>query len=154
MQEYIIPPRKTPKNDSEYFEILCQSVFQAGFSWEVVRKKWPDFRKAFHRFNVKKVAAMQSRELLSLLKNPRIIRNAAKIAAVKENARVVQELQYEYGSFGKFVRSLRTYPYEERRKILGKKFRWIGPTGAFHFFWCVKEEVPEWEDRNRSEWIT
>ncbi len=149
MYEYIIPPRKTPQNDNEYFEILCQSVFQAGFSWEVVRGKWPDFRKAFRNFTIDKVAAMKSKELLSLLENPRIIRNAAKIAAVKENALVIQEIQREYGSLGKFVRSLRKHSYEKRRKILAKKFRWIGPTGAFHFFWCVNEEVPEWEDRNR-----
>jgi DNA-3-methyladenine glycosylase I len=149
MYEYIIPPRKTPQNDNEYFEILCQSVFQAGFSWEVVRGKWSDFRKAFHNFNIDKVAAMKGRELLSLLENPRIIRNAAKIAAVKENALLIQEIQQEYGSLRKFVCSLRKHSYEKRRKILAKNFRWIGPTGAFHFFWCVNEEVPEWEDRNR-----
>ena len=64
-----------------------------------------------------------------------------------ENARVFQNLQKEYGSFRNFMKSIRRFSYPKRRGILAKTFRWIGPTGAFHFFWCVGEEVPEWEER-------
>ncbi|MDP3727576.1 MAG: DNA-3-methyladenine glycosylase I [bacterium] len=149
MYEYHIPPRKRPKNDDGYLEILAQSVFQAGFSWEVVRRKWPNFRKAFHQFKIERVARMTPRDVARLMRDPGVIRNSAKILAVIENVRIMQRLQREYGSFANFIKSIRTQPYARRRAILGKIFRWIGPTGAFHFFWCVGEQVPEWEDRNR-----
>lgn len=149
MYPYHIPPRRRPKSDDGYFEILAQSVFQAGFSWEVVRSKWPNFRKAFHRFKIERVAHMLPRDVARLMRDPRIVRNSAKIMAVIENARIVRGLQKEHGSFKNFITSIRKLPYAKRRAILGKTFRWIGPTGAFHFFWCVGERVPEWEDRNR-----
>ena len=149
MYDFVVPPRQKPKTDDAYYEILCQSVFQAGFSWEVVRNKWPNFQKAFHNFQIDKVAALKTQDVGRLLKDPGIIRNTQKIMAVIENAHIVLQIQKEHGSFRKFIVSLRKLPYEKRRKILSNTFAWIGPTGAFHFFWSVGEDVPEWEDRNR-----
>ncbi|RJQ36704.1 DNA-3-methyladenine glycosylase I [Candidatus Parcubacteria bacterium] len=149
MYDYYIPTPKRPKDDNGYLEALAQSVFQAGFSWEVVRNKWPHFRKAFHNFNVQKVAKMGARDVLRLLADPGIIRNGAKIRGTIENARIIQGLQKEHGSFAAFIRSIRKLPYAKRRAILVKTFRWIGPTGAFHFFYIVGEDVPEWEERRR-----
>ena len=149
MYSYHIPKQRRPKSDSGYFEILAQSVFQAGFSWEVVRRKWPNFRKAFHTFSVAKVARMDSRDVARLMRDSGIIRNAAKITAVIQNARVIERIQKEQGSLKHFVVSLRRLPYAKRRAALGKTFRWVGPTGAFHFFWCVGEKVPEWEARKQ-----
>ncbi len=149
MYDYHIPPQRRPKSDDGYLEILSQSVFQAGFSWEVVRSKWPNFRKAFYGFRVAAVARMTPRDVTRLMQDPGIIRNSAKIMAVMENARIMQGLQKEHGSFKNFIQSIRRLPYAKRRSILGRTFCWIGPTGAFHFFWCVGEQVPEWADRNR-----
>lgn len=149
MYSYRIPLRKRPKSDDGYLEILAQSVFQAGFSWGVVRAKWPNFRKSFHGFRVSKVARMTSRDVARLMRDSGIIRNGAKIMAVIENARIMQGLQKEHGSFKNFIQSVRKFSYAKRRAILAKTFRWIGPTGAYHFFWCVGEDVPEWEERRR-----
>jgi DNA-3-methyladenine glycosylase I len=149
MYDPIVPPRQKPKTDDGHFEILCQSVFQAGFSWKVVRNKWPNFQKAFLHFNIKKVAAFKTQDVTRLTKDAGIIRNTQKIMAVIENAHIALKIQKEYGSFKKFILSLRKLPYEERRKILSDTFPWVGPTGAFHFFWSIGEEVPKWEDRNR-----
>lgn len=151
MYDYIIPPRRRPRDDNGYFEILCQGVFQAGFPWKIVQGKWPNFQKAFYRFHVDKVAQMKLRDVERLLKDPGIIRNTAKIIAVVENARIFQNIQKEHGSFKSFLASFRKLSYPKRRDILAKTFRWIGPTGAFHFFWCTLEKVPEWEERNQLE---
>jgi DNA-3-methyladenine glycosylase I len=149
MYQYHVSTPKRPKSDDGYFEILAQSVFQAGFSWEVVRRKWPNFRKAFYGFRVHKVVRMTPRDVARLMRDSSIIRNSAKIMAVVENAMIIQGIQKEYGSFKKFIESIRKLSYVKRRGVLAKTFRWIGPTGAYHFFWCVGEDVPEWEDRNR-----
>lgn len=147
MYSYHIPLRRRPKSDDGYLEVLAQSVFQAGFSWEVVRRKWPNFRKAFHNFKIGRVARMTPRDVARLMRDQGIIRNSAKIMAVIENARIIRELRREHGTFGDFIRSIRKQPYARRRAVLAKTFHWIGPTGAYHFFWCVGESVPEWGER-------
>jgi len=147
MYDYHIPPRRRPKSDDGYLEILAQSVFQAGFSWDVVRRKWPNFRRVFHRFNIRRVAKMGPSDVAKLMRDASIIRNGEKLRAVIENARVIERLQKEHGSFRNFIQSIRKLPYAKRRAVLAKTFRWIGPTGAFHFFWCVGEKVPEWVER-------
>lgn len=150
MYQYHIPPRRRPKDDNGYFEILAQSVFQAGFSWEVVRRKWPRFRAAFDKFIIDKVARFSPRDVARLMRDEGLIRNSAKMIAVIENARIILRLQKEHGSFKAFVLSLRKLPsYAKRRSAFAKIFGWIGPTGAYHFFWRVGEKVPEWEERNQ-----
>ena len=51
-----IPPRIKPENDSGYFEQLTKAVFQSGFSWAVIRDKWPNFVRAFDGFSLDSVA--------------------------------------------------------------------------------------------------
>ena len=45
--DIIIPPKRKPNSDSGYFEILSKAVFQAGFSWKIVERKWVPIREAF-----------------------------------------------------------------------------------------------------------
>jgi 3-methyladenine DNA glycosylase Tag len=54
---YEIPPRKKPTDDNDYFEELTKAIFQAGFSWRVIRDKWPGFQRAFDRFDIATVAS-------------------------------------------------------------------------------------------------
>ncbi len=86
-------------DDRELFEMLILEGAQAGLSWETVLKKREGYRKAFHGFDIAKVAAMQDDELEALRGNPDIIRNKLKIYSARKNARVFMEMQQEFGSF-------------------------------------------------------
>eukprot|EP01034_Spumella_vulgaris_P006635 gene6635-8440_t len=44
-------------DDNELFGRLLMEINQAGLSWETILKKEAGFRKAYHNFNLKKVAA-------------------------------------------------------------------------------------------------
>lgn len=90
-------------DDRHLFEMLILEGVQAGLSWEIVLKKRPAFRKAFHRFNPAKVAAMTDEELEEQLLNPEIIRNRLKIFAARKNALVFLKIQQEFGSFDRYV---------------------------------------------------
>ncbi|MFQ5855361.1 MAG: DNA-3-methyladenine glycosylase I [Anaerolineae bacterium] len=149
MLSYAIPPRQKPANDNGYFEQLTKAVFQAGFSWKVVNNKWPDFQRAFDGFDIDKVAAYDDRDMDRLLRDEGIVRNGRKIAATIENAREFQRIIDEHGSFHAYLRSTDDWSYAQRRKELAKRFKNFGPTGVFTFLWCVDEEVPDWEDRNK-----
>ena len=144
-----VPPRIKPKGDSGYFQQLTRAVFQSGFSWAVIRDKWPNFVQAFDGFSVDAVADYGDGDLERLLSDPGIVRNGRKIVATIENARTIQHLAQTHGSFHNYLRSLDNLTYAEKRKELTKQFRNLGPTGVFVFLWCVDEPVPSWEERNK-----
>jgi 3-methyladenine DNA glycosylase Tag len=142
-----IPPRVTPADENGYFEQMTKAIFQAGFSWQVVNDKWPDFQRAFDGFQVGRVAAYGPEDVDRLLSDPGIVRNGRKIEATIANAVQFQAIRREFGSFAGYLRSLDLVPYRERQKLLSKRFKNLGRTGVFVFLWCVNEEVPDWEDR-------
>lgn len=143
-----IPSRAKPASDDGYLEMLTKAVFQAGFSWTVIRDKWPNFQEAFDGFDVGRVAAYEEEDIERLLRDAGIVRNGRKIVATVENARTVQRLSHEHGSFHSYLRSLDGLPYSQRRRTLTGIFKNLGPTGVFVFLHTVDEEVPSWDDRN------
>ena len=48
------------EDDNELFCRLVLEINQAGLSWTTILKKQESFRKAYHRFNIKKVAGYPS----------------------------------------------------------------------------------------------
>lgn len=85
------------------FEFLLLDSFQAGVSWSVVLNKRENFRKAFHNFDPKRIAAYKQRDIDRLLADPGIIRNRLKILSAINNARHFLEVQIEFGSFDKYI---------------------------------------------------
>ena len=144
-----VPARRMPADDNGYLEELTKAVFRAGFSWKVVHDRWPGFQSAFDGFDIDQVAAYDERDLDRLLSDERIVRNGRKIEATIYSARSMKELIEEHGSFRAYLRSLDELSYRERRRILSKRFKNLGPTGVFTFLYSVDEEVPNWEDRSK-----
>lgn len=144
---YEIPPRKRPSGDDGYFEELTKAIFQAGFSWRVIRDKWPSFQVAFDSFDLATVAGYSQPDIERLVNDAGIVRNRRKIEATIHNARVMWDLSQEHGSFYAYLRSLDSLDYAGRRTELTRRFKNLGPTGAFVFLWCVDEKVPDWEER-------
>ena len=86
-------------DDRLLFENLILEGAQAGLSWETVLRKREGYRRAFHGFDVARVAAMSDEELEALREDASIIRNKLKIYSTRKNAMVFLEMQKEYGSF-------------------------------------------------------
>ena len=80
------------EGENELFEKLALEAFQAGLSWITILKRRQGFRKAFHNFNIRKVAKMTDKDIERLMQNEGIIRNRAKIQATISNARLILEL--------------------------------------------------------------
>ncbi len=142
-----IPPRNRPESDSGYLEELTKAVFQVGFSWRVIRDKWPRFRDAFDGFDVASVAGYAEPDLERLLADRGIVRNRRKIEATIQNARTMWNLIQQHGSFHAYLRTLDGLEYPRRRGELCRRFKGVGPTAVFVFLWCVAEDVPDWEER-------
>ena len=144
--QYEVPPRAVPADNAGYLEKITQAVFQAGFSWQVIRNKWPGFQQAFHQFDVGEVAAFTPVDVERLLEDKGIVRNGRKIEATIKNARIFQELIASHGSFQAYLRTMDGQPYAQRSKQLCKQFKFMGPMGAYFFFWSVGEDVPEYHE--------
>jgi DNA-3-methyladenine glycosylase I len=77
------------EGENELFEQLALEAFQAGLSWITILKRREGFRKAFHGFNIQKVAKMTEKDTERLMKDEGIIRNRAKINATIQNAKLI-----------------------------------------------------------------
>ena len=90
-------------SDRALFEFLILEGAQAGLSWSTILKKRPAYRKAFDRFQPRKVAAYGDEKIASLLADAGIVRNRLKIHAAVRNARAFLAIQKEFGSFDRYI---------------------------------------------------
>ena len=90
-------------DDRQLFGKLILDGFQAGLSWSTILNKRAAYRKAFARFDPRKVAKFGAAEKRALMANEGIVRNRLKIDSAIRNARVFLEIQREFGSFDSHV---------------------------------------------------
>jgi DNA-3-methyladenine glycosylase I len=90
-------------DDRMLFEMLILEGAQAGLSWETILNKRAAYRRAFDRFDPRKVARYDARKVRALLADAGIVRNRLKIAAAITNARAFLAVQNERGSFDAFI---------------------------------------------------
>ena len=89
--------------DDRVLAEMAKRVFSAGFAWSVIEAKWPGFEEAFLGFEPATLSFQPDEFWEALTRDTRIVRNAAKIMAVRDNARFVREIAKEHGSFGAFL---------------------------------------------------
>lgn len=106
-------------DDRKFFELLLLEGAQAGLSWLTILKKRENYRKAFDRFDPRKIARYDSKKTRELLQNEGIIRNRLKIESAIENARVFLTVQKEFGTFDRYLWQFIGYkPKQNRWKAL------------------------------------
>jgi DNA-3-methyladenine glycosylase I len=134
-------------DESAMFEALTLGVFEAGLSWSIVFGKRDAFRKAFHDFDVAKVAAMTDRDVDRLLQNPSIIRNRAKIQSTVDNARAMMSASPSLPTLAKSYEETRkrtprsvadlpsSTPQAEAlaKQLKAQGYRFVGPTSVYAF---------------------
>jgi DNA-3-methyladenine glycosylase I len=113
-------------DDNLLFERLCLEINQAGLNWSIILGKKDNFHNAFHKFNIKKVASYNEKEIERLLSDPGIIRNKLKITSVIENAKRILMLQKEHGSFENWLNKNHPKSLEEWVKLFKSQFRFTG----------------------------
>src|SRR6185503_16201233 len=90
-------------DDRRLFELLVLEGAQAGLSWRTILEKRAGYRRAFDRFDARKIARYDARKVASLLKDAGIVRNRLKVEAAIHNARAYLEAKREFGSFDAFI---------------------------------------------------
>ncbi len=129
-------PLHGPYHDREYgfpladddllFERLVLEINQAGLSWRTILQKRQGFRGAYAGFRVAEVARFGAGDKARLLADAGIIRNRLKVEAAIANARRIQELQAEFGSFKAWLDGHHPRPLEAWTKLFRATFRFTG----------------------------
>jgi DNA-3-methyladenine glycosylase I len=123
-------------DDRKLFEFLVLEGAQAGLSWETILRKRAAYRKAFDRFDPKKVARYTARDVARLMRDEGIVRNRAKIGAAIDNAKAFGLVKQERGTFDAYVWSF-TDPVALSKDLARRGFRFVGPTIVESFMEAV-----------------
>jgi DNA-3-methyladenine glycosylase I len=121
-EEYGFPSRE----EGVLFERLVLEINQAGLSWLTILKKRDAFRAAFAGWEVDRVAGFGEKDVARLLADSGIIRNRLKIDAAIRNARAVQEIRREHGSFAAWIDAYHPLSKEEWVKLFKRRFAFMG----------------------------
>jgi DNA-3-methyladenine glycosylase I len=155
------------ENDNDLFARLVLEINQAGLSWTTILNKKENFFKAFDDFDIQKVARYTDKKIEHLLQDAGIIRNRLKIEATIDNAKKIQALQKEFGSFKNWLDSHHPLSKDEWVKLFKKTFRFTGgeivneflqSTGYLpgaHIATCpiykvVLKHKPAWAQKNKK----
>ena len=116
------------EDDHLLFERLILEINQAGLSWITILRKAENFRKAYHGFDIDRIAKYGQEDRARLLADAGIIRNQLKINAAVENAKRIQALRTEYASFTGWLdaNAQRPLSKEEWVKLFRKTFVFTG----------------------------
>ena len=107
---------KLVTDDKTLFEFLTLESAQAGLSWITILRKREGYRKAYHDFDVHKVAQMTEEDVEQLMQNEGIVRNRLKLKAAINNAKLFIAIQQEFGSFYKYTLSF----FPEQKPIVNQ----------------------------------
>ena len=129
------------------FEFLILEGAQAGLSWITILRKRENYRRAYHGFDVHKIARYGARDAARLLGDAGIVRNRLKVEASIANARATLELYEQGGTLDGLLWSVvdgtpkinrwqrmdqvpAVTPEAERlsKELKRRGFRFIGPT--------------------------
>ena len=113
-----------PSDDDDLFRRLVLEISQAGLSFDTVLRKKAAIYRAFPSIN--KVAGFTEKDAKRLMGNPGIIRNRLKIHAAIRNAKKIQELQRDHGSFREWLDSHHPQAREEWTSLFRKTFAFTG----------------------------
>jgi DNA-3-methyladenine glycosylase I len=143
-------------DDARLFEMLVLEGAQAGLAWITILRKRERYRQVFAGFDPARVARFDRRKVESLLRDPGIVRNRAKVEGAVGSARAFLAVAREHGSFDAYLwafvggrprrsrwRSLSEVPAETAesralsRDLRRRGFKFVGPTICYAFMQAV-----------------
>lgn len=133
----LLPPVTDAKTlarlkDDRVLAEMAKRIFSAGFVWSVIESKWAGFEEAFLGFEPRRLLFQPEDFWHALTSDKRIVRNGAKIMAVRDNAKFVSDIAAEHGGFGKFLAAWPATDQIGLIELLGKRgSRLGGNTGQY-----------------------
>ena len=137
-------------DDRRLFEMLILEGAQAGLSWITILRKRPAYRKAFDRFDPRKIARYGAAKKRALLADSGIVRNRLKIDAAIANAKGFLAVRKEFGSFDRYIWQFADADAMSR-DLRKRGFKFVGSTICYAFMQAtgmVNDHSPDCFRRN------
>jgi DNA-3-methyladenine glycosylase I len=145
------------------FERMSLEAFQSGLSWLIILRKRENFRHAFDRFDIDRVARYTDRDVERLMGDAGIVRNRAKIDATIANARAAADLDAGLDELlWSFAPPQRPRPADlslvpavspestaMAKEMKRRGFRFVGPTTAY----ALMQATGMVDDHVQSCWV-
>jgi len=133
------------RDSAALFERISLEAFQSGLSWLIILRKRENFRRAFHGFDVERIARYTKRDVDRLMADTGIVRNRAKVEATIANAHAAANLDVDLGELlWSFAPPSRPRPADlsqvpavtpestaMAKELKRRGFRFVGPTTAY-----------------------
>jgi len=113
-------------SDNALFGRLLLEINQAGLSWDIILKKQAHFRRAYHDYDIAKVASYGAGDVDRLMSDVGIVRNRLKVNAAIYNAQQILCLQRDHGSFRAWLALQGELSLENWVRLFKKTFKFTG----------------------------
>ncbi|KAK1389856.1 DNA-3-methyladenine glycosylase-like [Heracleum sosnowskyi] len=139
-------------DDNQLFELLAMSGMLMDFNWTEILKRKDLFREAFAGFDPSTVAKMGEKEIMDISSNKAIMLAESRVRCIIDNAKCIQRIVKEYGSFSGYIwgyvdykpvinrfRYPRNVPLRSpkaeaiSKDLLKRGFRFVGPVIVYSF---------------------
>jgi DNA-3-methyladenine glycosylase I len=152
------------RDSTALFERVSLEAFQSGLSWLIILRKRDNFRRAFHRFDIDRVARYTDRDIARLMNDAGIVRNRSKIEATIANARAAADLDVDLGELlWSFAPPSRPRPSDlsevpavtpestaMAKELKRRGFKFVGPTTAY----ALMQATGMVDDHVASCWVS
>jgi 3-methyladenine DNA glycosylase Tag len=89
--------------DDRWLSRAARGIMAAGFVWKVVDNMWAKHEEIFEGFQLEPVAFMSDTDIDRIADLDGIIGHRGKLAAIRDNGRMMLDVTADHGSFGAFV---------------------------------------------------
>lgn len=103
LPEVPAPEAVAALDESRFLAEMSRCVFQAGFRWSVIDRKWSGFEEVFYGFDPNTILGLPFEVWEDIGRDERIVRVQRNIRSVRANARFIEDVILEQGSFGQFI---------------------------------------------------
>lgn len=118
--------------DARWLSEVSKLVFQVGFNWEQMERKWPVFEEVFKGFGVPACAHLSDEQLEAAMATGKLVKHWAKMKAIQLNAAFFLELIQQHGSLGNYFSQPFQHDFGAQLLFLQKHGNRLGgKTGAY-----------------------
>lgn len=134
LRNHIVQPQQIMVHGDRYLlSEMTKTIFQVGFNWDLVRKKWPAFESAFWGFDVERCASISESDFHALCSDKRLIRNAKKISSVRKNAAMILNVEPQDATFASLIANWPNNDFVGLLEYLGNHGAMLGLKTAQYF---------------------
>ncbi|KAG0469199.1 hypothetical protein HPP92_018527 [Vanilla planifolia] len=143
-------------NDSRLYELLSMCGMLIDHNWTEILKRRELYRDAFAKFDFDAVAEMGEKDIMMLSSHKELLLTESRIRCIIDNAKCIQEVTKEFGSFTEYMWGQVTHKpvvnrYKYSRKVplrtpkaeaiskdmVRRGFRLVGPVIVYSFMQAV-----------------